>query len=206
MPPSPAPRPSLGRPPSRALLSCAMTTRCTGKKPIIVAGEGKTGTETLASALAMLGLKTIHWESLLQCCELQTKPYPSCTTHAVGVTKPCNGISWSNSVPYVRLREKLTALETKDYDTFDFCVFDDFQVYSDVPMPSFAPYIYAAYGRGTKIIVTERDATEWSAVRSRFVFPTLPHSLTSPIPLRTAQDHPDGYAASSAETDEMGRH
>ena len=43
------------------------TRRCRGKgrRPIIVAGEGKTGTETIATALAMLGLKTAHFGSLL---------------------------------------------------------------------------------------------------------------------------------------------
>jgi len=113
----------------------------------------------------MLGLKTIHFESLLQCCDLSLEP-PSCKTNAPGVVKPCNGISWSNSVPYVDLRKKLTALKTIDYDTYDFCVFDDFDVYADVPMPTFTPYIYQAYGNGTKIIVTERNATEWAPRRA----------------------------------------
>ena len=59
-------------------------------------------------------------------------------------------------------------MPTTEYDTADFCVFDDFDAYADVPMPSFAPYIYHAYGAGTKIIITERNASEWSPRRVKW--------------------------------------
>ena len=42
---------------------------------MILAGEGKTGTESLSTALAMLGLKVAHFDSLVQCCSLKKARY-----------------------------------------------------------------------------------------------------------------------------------
>jgi len=178
---SPAPTPMASDKRCDMMGEAPTTKQCVGKKkPIIIAGEGKTGTETLATALAMMGYKVAHFDSLLQCCELSNdndnlfakknmfSNTTKCNTYPKGSTKTCNSISWSCAPTYDTLREKMTAWSTNEYDTADFCVFDEFEVYGDVPMPSFAPYIYAAYGPGTKIIITQRPATYWAPRRAQW--------------------------------------
>jgi hypothetical protein len=168
----------------RPLIDCSMAEElprpvrlCAGKnrsklaQPVIIAGEGKTGTSSMATALAMLGLKVAHYDDLLQCCNLETEPtkhnpHGHCTTYPMGDLRTCNGISWSTANGYAPARDDLFALEARDYDSHDFCEFDQYDVYSDEPMPPMAPYIYAAYGAGTKVILTEVNASKWTATRA----------------------------------------
>eukprot|EP00966_Prymnesium_polylepis_P067239 1561112-Prymnesium_polylepis.1 len=100
------------------------TRRCphAKRKPIVIAGEGKTGTESIATALAMLGLKVAHYENLLQCCDLDLMPPASCTTNPRGANRTCNGISWSVSAEYVALRKQLEHMTTREYDDAGECV------------------------------------------------------------------------------------
>jgi hypothetical protein len=50
----------------------------------------------------------------------------------------------------------------EEYDDADWCLFDDYDVIADVPIPQLAPFIYSAHGRGTKVIQTTRDVTSWA--------------------------------------------
>ena len=45
-------------------------------------------------------------------------------------------------------------------------MFDDYDVIADVPVPFLAPYIYRAYGNGTKVINTVRNVTQWTERRA----------------------------------------
>ena len=110
---------------------------------IIVAGEGKTGTESLATALGMMGLKVAHFDSLIQCCEVihantsvpNTKLYgidtgmpgdganPVCLTTPRGSGKTCNTVSWDIEYhPYINLVNKLDSMPIEEYDDFDWCI------------------------------------------------------------------------------------
>jgi len=153
------------------------TTKCdpTGKKPIIIAGEGKTGTETMATVLAMLGLQVAHFQSLIQCCSKEDNlplggaglAGARCHRPANGST--CNGITWMTPyLPYTDLTNVWNSMPTSDFDTFDWCQLNVADAYADVPMPSLTPYLYDAYGPGTKIIITEVPAVEWTEKRSEW--------------------------------------
>lgn len=53
------------------------------------------------------------------------------------------------------------------------CMFDDYDAIADVPYAFFTPYIYAAYGNGTKVINTVRRACQppcysWLSHKGRY--------------------------------------
>eukprot|EP00966_Prymnesium_polylepis_P202732 4696733-Prymnesium_polylepis.1 len=255
--------------------SCRCAPR---QKPlVVVAGEGKTGTESLSTALAMLGLKVCarrvpppsrlplsapprrppphlqvaHFESLIQCCHVvyanASVPdvtvlgidtglpgrgsNPICQTTARHSGHTCRDVSWDFQYqPYIDLVGRIKTLPSLEYDDFDWCargprrsrardervdrapppspraaaavaavaavarqrrepqwgatphlvrplsadhglaarrcVFDDYDVVADVPIPFIAPYLYQAYGPGTKVINTVRAAGDWAARRA----------------------------------------
>ena len=137
----------------------------------------------------MLGLKVAHFDSLVQCCEVEianlTAGYynilgyptqiplqgaaPYCITTERGSGQTCQTVSWDSFYqPYVELRNQLYQMPLHEYDSYDWCVFDDYDVIADVPMPSFTPYIYNAYWKGTKVIQTTRNVTEWAERRARW--------------------------------------
>jgi hypothetical protein len=77
-------------------------------------------------------------------------------------------VSWNtNFAPYYNIAKKmLMAMPPEAYDDFDWCIFDDYDVIGDVPIPFFTPYIYRAYGNGTKVINTVENASVWAASRA----------------------------------------
>ena len=64
--------------------------------------------------------------------------------------------------PYKSITNTLKNMPLEEYDDADWCLFDDYDVISDVPIPQLAPFIYSAHGRGTKVIQTTRDVTSWA--------------------------------------------
>ncbi|KAL1519815.1 hypothetical protein AB1Y20_023321 [Prymnesium parvum] len=167
------------------------TTRCSPRRQplVILSGEGKTATESVSSALAMLGLKVSHFKSYIQCCDINffnrsvgnatlfgidtgvPKPgaNPYCTTLPRYANKTCQGIVWSDLHPLsTSLYERVNQLPTTEYDTFDWCIYDDVDVVADVPIPFVAPYIYNAYGPGTKVINTVRKVSKWPQRRAEW--------------------------------------
>jgi len=64
--------------------------------------------------------------------------------------------------------KKLNGMPLEEYDAFDWCQFDDYDVISDVPINDLMPYIYGAYGRGTRVIQTVRNVTEWPSRRAEW--------------------------------------
>lgn len=157
------------------------------ERPIILAGEGKTGTETLSTVLAMLGLRVAHYESMIQCCSLppvtcvQSTPGQTCigvpladVCCPVDITcirsppgQTCNGVSWETPyIPYTDIIDEWTAMPTHEYDDADWCKLDVADAFADVPMPSLTPYLYSAYGPGTKIIISEVNADDWATARA----------------------------------------
>jgi len=81
----------------------------------------------------------------------------------------CGGVSWDEYYqPNVQRLNTLYDLKLVDFDSFDWCIFDDVDVVADVPISQLTPYIYAAYGPGTKVINTVRNASSWVARRAEW--------------------------------------
>lgn len=100
----------------------------TSERPLIIgAGEGRTGTRSVAVALREMGLRVMHWNSVAQNL-LRLSP-----TQLADVDWP----------------ERLAS-----YDAV-----------LDTPIPDLTPFLLAAFPNA-RVILTERDALEWSTRRS----------------------------------------
>jgi len=124
-----------------------------GRPPLVIlAGEGKTATSSVALAVAMLGLRSQH----------NTAEYV-CLDRSDG---PCTALWERENVPYNPFVDLVT-LPLAEYDRFDYCSkFQHMDSYADTPMSTFAPAILAANGPGTKVIVTVRTPVEWAERRA----------------------------------------
>ena len=135
-----------------------------GLPPLVLnAGEGKTGTSSISVALAMLGLSAVHQGM-----------YYTCDTNATNVTTnrstvvDCARVQ-QMALPYPPLYRQLEQLPIEDYESFDYCSkLNAFDSYSDTPFHIFTPHVYAAFGPGTKIIVTIRGAADWAHRRAEW--------------------------------------
>lgn len=123
-----------------------------GRPPLVViVGEGKTATSSVAIAVAMLGLRSQHYLSEYRCLDLSDGP----CTELWGTTNPHN--------PYA----DLVSLPLERYASYDYCSkFKHMDSYADTPMSTFAPFIYAANGPGTKVILTVRGPASWAKRRA----------------------------------------
>lgn len=131
----------------------AQAAPCKRRRPLVlVAGEGKTGTTSVAYALASLGLTAGHSSGVYRCSR---RPRPG---------RPCEGEVVEDRVlsrRYDDLRVALKFLESGSYDSHDFCQFDFLDAVADVPIPQLFPFIYEAHGSDTRVILTVRNATQW---------------------------------------------
>jgi len=123
-----------------------------GRPPlVIVAGEGKTGTSSVALALAMLGLRAQHNTLVYTCLD--------------GSDGPCTQLRQGSS-PHNPFGE-LTTMPLRDYSSYDYCRnFDFLDSYADTPMSTLTPFIVAANGPGTKVILTVRSPEAWAKRRA----------------------------------------
>ena len=123
-----------------------------GRPPlVIVAGEGKTGTSSVALALAMLGLRAQHNSLVYKCVD--------------GSDGPCMQLQ-QGSNPHNPFSELMT-LPLRHYSSYDYCRnFDFLDSYADMPMSTFTPFIVAANGPGTKVILTVRSPEAWAKRRA----------------------------------------
>jgi hypothetical protein len=62
----------------------------------------------------------------------------------------------------MQIINNVTALPLTEYDDYDWCLFDDYDVVADVPITQIAPYLYSAYGPSTKVIQTVRNIKDWA--------------------------------------------
>jgi hypothetical protein len=127
------------------------------QKPLyLLAGQGKTGTSSLAHALTMLGLTTAHF----------------------ACAKRCNGTLWCGadgvvkdtplSKDYLLKRKQLEELPKNGFNaTTGFCFDDRYDAVADTPMAELAPYIYQMHRPGdVKVVLTVKDPVEWLAKRT----------------------------------------
>jgi len=134
---------------------CARTTPL-----VVVAGSGKTGTESLSTALALLGLKVAHFDTVRECVPTTRRPE----------TDTCTQITCFGDQKYFQTMQGLYKIPTSEYDTHNWCQFDDYDAIADSPIDNLAPLIYRAHGPGTKVILTRRNVTEWAARRADWLF------------------------------------
>ena len=132
-----------------------------GRPPLAInAGQGKTGTSSIAGALAMLGLSSMHYKDYMHCAD--------CVGDApCSSPKPCTKLETTQD--FADFWHSLVTLPVERYSSFDYCsIFEPFDAYGDVPMDTFAPFVYAAHGPGTKVILTVRDPATWAERRVGF--------------------------------------
>lgn len=138
----------------RATWNYAFRPRHVNPKPLIIgAGEGTTGTHTVAKLIsdtARPARTVAHWELV----------YGNRSREA--------------SQAYVGLRKRLLALTPPERAHFDYDVFDAYDGVADSPIPELFPYIYRTYPQA-RVILSVRNASEWVDSRVR-------HHPTSPRP------------------------
>ena len=138
----------------RATWNYAFRPRHVNPKPLIIgAGEGTTGTHTVArliSRTASPARTVAHWEVV----------YGNRSSEA--------------SQAYVGLRKRLMALTPPERAHFDYDVFDAYDGVTDEPIPQLFPYIYRTYPQA-RVILSVRNASEWVDSRVR-------HHPASPRP------------------------
>ena len=145
----------------RATWNYAFRPRHVNPKPLIIgAGEGTTGTHTVAKLMSSTGspARTVaHWEAV----------YGNSTQWKKGSRSEA-------SQAYVGLRKRLMALTPPERAHFDYDVFDAYDGVADTPIPELFPYIYRTYPQA-RVILSVRNASEWVDSRVR-------HHPTSPRP------------------------
>lgn len=124
--------------------------RQSNKAMIICAGEGSTGTRSLHAALAQLGYVSAHYDSVLV-------PDPHIKFRANNAPNKLTN-SFSMHTAWI------TYMRNKEYDHFDFRIFDEFDAIGDTPIPQYFPFLLDAYPN-SKVILTVRNATEWAIKR-----------------------------------------
>ena len=147
----------------RATWNYAFRPRHVNPKPLIIgAGEGTTGTHTVAKLISVTAspARTVaHWGEVYG--------------RNAKVSKQGN-VRNSSKEAYVGLRKRLMALTPPERAHFDYDVFDAYDGVTDVPIPQLFPYIYRTYPQA-RVILSVRNASEWVDSRVR-------HHPTSPRP------------------------
>ena len=149
----------------RATWNYAFRPRHVNPKPLIIgAGEGTTGTHTVAKLMSSTGspARTVAHYQLV---------YGRNAT--VGKQGNVRQLSEASQA-YVGLRKRLMALTPSERAHFDYDVFDAYDGVADTPIPELFPYIYRTYPQA-RVILSVRNASEWVDSRVR-------HHPTSPRP------------------------
>ena len=115
---------------------------CTSIAPlagfIIVAGEGKTGTDSIARTLASFGMCVGHW----------SKTY-NCSKHA--------------SHQWMRARNYTMDAKPEVYGSIDYSrLLNGIDAVSDVPIPTVFPFLYEALKPRSVVILSTRPSNEWA--------------------------------------------
>jgi len=136
---------------------------CARSSPLIIgAGQGSTGTRSLANALGRFGLITVHYNRIF------------CNTRR---ESDCPVEHWRHTWL------ELLNLHPSKYHLYDYCkAFAPFDAVLDTPIPELLPFIYANHGNGSKVILTIRDSMEWVRHRaSKFPRDLAPFGMTHAI-------------------------
>ena len=125
---------------------------CRGRaRPLVIgAGNGNTGTSTVAWALSRFGLVSVHWDVVL--CPDQMAEAECARRQA----------SWK------RAHATMNTLHPSRYASYDWCeLLRDLDAINDMPVADLAPFIYAAHPDAA-VVLTLRNATEWVVRREAY--------------------------------------
>ena len=134
----------------------------TRQKPLVImAGQGKTGTMSMSIALTMLGLKTAHFDCVTTC-----KPpmHSGCPPPHIITNKKLG-------TQYRQFKRQIYQIQNRaQLEKIDVCQqLDGIDAVGDVPMNQVTPYLYHAYGPGTKVILTILKPTDWVKARLKWM-------------------------------------
>jgi len=134
----------------------------TRQKPLVImAGQGKTGTMSMSIALTMLGLKTAHFGCVTTC-----KP----PMHS-GCPPPHIITNEKLGTQYKQFKRQIYQIQNRaQLEKIDVCQqLDGIDAVGDVPMNQVTPYLYHAYGPGTKVILTILKPADWVKARLKWM-------------------------------------
>ena len=127
---------------------------------IIVAGEGKTGTDSIARTLASFGMCVGHW----------SKTY-NCSKHA--------------SHQWMRARNYTMDAKPEVYGSIDYSrLLNGIDAVSDVPIPTVFPFLYEALKARSVVILSTRPSNEWAQRRYNWR-----EDHADPIPLQYPRNY-----------------
>ena len=108
---------------------------------IIVAGEGKTGTDSIARTLASFGMCVGHWNKAYNCTKGKAHQWFRAQNHIMDAKPEVYG-----SIDYHRLLNGIDAV-------------------ADVPIPTVFPFLYDALKTRSFVILSTRPSNEWAQRR-----------------------------------------
>jgi hypothetical protein len=117
---------------------------------VIMAGQGKTGTSSLASVLRSFGYTVGHWQTHL------------CPNKATLSTSRCDrsSLAWDQALA------QMLNDSPRHYSSVDWCkMLMDIGAIGDVPVSSLFPFIFARHSNA-RVILTVRDSTSWVSRRA----------------------------------------
>ena len=127
---------------------------------IIVAGEGKTGTDSIARTLASFGMCVGHW----------SKTY-NCSKHA--------------SHQWMRARNYTMDAKPEVYGSIDYSrLLNGIDAVADVPIPTVFPFLYDALKTRSVVILSTRPSNEWAQRRYNWR-----EDHADPIPLQYPRNY-----------------
>ena len=127
---------------------------------IIGAGEGKTGTDSIARTLASFGMCVGHW----------SKTY-NCSKHA--------------SHQWMRARNYTMDAKPEVYGSIDYSrLLNGIDAVSDVPIPTVFPFLYEALKARSVVILSTRPSNEWAHRRYNWR-----EDHADPIPLQYPRNY-----------------
>ena len=112
---------------------------------IIVAGEGKTGTDNISKTLASFGMCVGHWNKAYNCTKGKAHQWFRAQNHIMDAKPEVYG-----SIDYHRLLNGIDAV-------------------ADVPIPTVFPFLYDALKTRSFVILSTRPSNEWA--QRRFLTP-----------------------------------
>ena len=108
---------------------------------IIVAGEGKTGTDNISKTLASFGMCVGHWNKAYNCTKGKAHQWFRAQNHIMDAKPEVYG-----SIDYHRLLNGIDAV-------------------ADVPIPTVFPFLYDALKTRSFVILSTRPSNEWAQRR-----------------------------------------
>ena len=137
---------------------------CTSIAPlagfIIVAGEGKTGTDSIARTLASFGMCVGHWSKTYNCSKHASHQWMRARNYTMDAKPEVYG-----SIDYSRLLYSIDAV-------------------SDVPIPTVFPFLYEALKARSVVILSTRPSNEWAHRRYNWR-----EDHADPIPLQYPRNY-----------------